>query len=58
MRMFFLLMVFYCPSTVFAGFCGPPPAPPCPGGGTIKPTSLSADLSNAGALQNAYNLHD
>ena len=58
MRIILLLIVFYFPSWVFAGICGLPPAPPCfpGGGGIISPEALSADLSNVGALQSAYNL--
>jgi hypothetical protein len=58
MRIIILLIVFYFPCWVFAG--GPPclPFPACLGGGgvSVSPASLSADLSNAGALQRVYNL--
>ena len=61
MRIIILLIVFYFPCWDFAGgnACFPiTPACGISGGGgvSVSPASLSADLSNAGALQRVYNL--
>ena len=47
MRIFFVLMVFYCPSAVFAGVGGSPILPPIPAP-TPAPTELDSQPSQGG----------